>query len=77
VNFRVFAMMPRQHLIASGTLDAGFFELIPASVLSAAGLDPIVVRADRSLGVSEDLAPSGALGVVTMPGIPLAAPIGP
>jgi hypothetical protein len=78
VNFRVYAVMVTgQRLIASGTLDAGFFELIPASTLSAAGFSPIVVRADGSLGVSEDLAPSGALGAVTMPGIPLTAPIGP
>jgi hypothetical protein len=66
----------RQRLLAAGTLAPGFFSLVPASALNAAGFDPIVVRADRSLGVSEDLAPSGALGVVTMPGLPLAAAIG-
>jgi hypothetical protein len=65
-----------QRLLASGTLAPGFFSLVPASALSAAGFDPIVVRADRSLAVSEDLVPSGALGVVTMPGLPLAAAIG-
>jgi hypothetical protein len=77
VTYRVFGVTTsRQRLLASGTLAPGLFSLVPASALSAAGFDPIVVRADGSLAVSEDLAPSGALGVVTMPGLPLAAAIG-
>ncbi|HEX3333388.1 MAG TPA: DUF5719 family protein [Acidimicrobiales bacterium] len=77
-NVRVYAVSsPRQRLVASGTLQPGFFEIVTAAALSAAGFDPIVVRADRSVGVSEDLAPSGSLGVVTMPGLPLAAAIAP
>jgi hypothetical protein len=28
------------------------------------------------MAVSEDVSPSGSVGVVTMPGLPLAAPIG-
>jgi hypothetical protein len=77
LTYRVYGVTTSgQRLLASGTLAPGFFSLVPASALSAAGFDPIVVRADRSLGVSEDLKPSGALGVVTMPGLPLAAAIG-
>jgi hypothetical protein len=77
VTYRVYGMSTSgQRLLASGTLAPGLFSLVPASALSAAGFDPIVVRADGSVGVSEDLAPSGALGVVTMPGLPLAAAIG-
>jgi Family of unknown function (DUF5719) len=78
VTFHAYAVTPsgRQRLIASGTLYPGFFELVPSSALKVAGFDPIVVRADQSLGVSEDVAPSGSIGVVTMPGIPLAAAIG-
>jgi hypothetical protein len=77
VTYRVFAVTTsRQRLLASGTLAPGLFSLVPAADLTAAGFDPIVVRADGSLGVSEDLTPSGALGVVTMPGIPLAGAIG-
>jgi hypothetical protein len=77
VSYRVFGVTAsRQRLLASGTLAPGLFALVPAPALSAAGFDPIVVRANRSLGVSEELAPSGALGVVTMPGLPLAAAIG-
>ena len=76
-TYRVYGVTPSGlRLLASGTLAPGLFSLVPASALSAAGFEPIVVRADRSLGVSEDLAPSGALGVVTMPGLPLAAAIG-
>lgn len=77
-NVRVYAVSSttRLRLIASGTLEPGFFEIVTAAALSPAGFDPIVVRADRSLAVTEDLAPSGSLGVVTMPGIPLAAAIG-
>jgi hypothetical protein len=77
VTYRVYGVTTTQpRLLASGTLAPGFFALVPASALSAAGFDPIVVRANGSLGVSEDLTPSGALGVVTMPGLPLAAAIG-
>jgi len=77
VTYRVYGVTASgQRLLASGTLAPGLFSLVPASALSAAGFDPIVVRADRSLGIIEDLKPSGALGVVTMPGLPLSAAIG-
>jgi len=39
-------------------------------------LEPILVRASGPMAVSEDVGPSGGVGVVSMPGIPLAAPIG-
>jgi hypothetical protein len=35
-----------------------------------------VVRADGPVAVSEDLTPSGGVGVVAMFGVPLAAPLG-
>ncbi len=66
----------QRRLIASGELEPGQFELVSGSALAAAGLNQIVVRSDGSLGVSEDVQPSGTIGVVTMPGIPLAAAIG-
>jgi len=34
------------------------------------------VRASGPMAVSEDVGPTGGFGVVTMPGIPLAAAIG-
>ncbi len=59
--------------IATGVLAAGSTIEPP---LSAAGLNPIIVRADGTMATSESANPSGGIGVVTMPGIPLAAPIG-
>ena len=48
---------------------------IPSSHLSNVANDQIVVRTDGTMAVSEDVSPDGWLGVVTMPGIPLAAAI--
>ena len=61
--------------LARGTLPAGITAGVVGSALLAAGLDPIIVRASGPLAVSEDVGPSGGIGVVTMPGLPLAAPI--
>jgi hypothetical protein len=76
-TFSAYAVTPgRQHLVASGVLEPGANGLVPGSALANTGFDPIVVRGTGPMGVSEDLAPSGMVGAVTMPGIPLAAPIG-
>lgn len=76
-TFRAYAVASgRQRLVASGTLGAGDSDVVSGSPLAAAGLDPIVVRASGAMAVSEDVAPSGMVGVVTMPGLPLAAAIG-
>ena len=64
------------HVLATGTLAAGATVEVDGSPLAVAGFDPIIVRASGPLGVSEDTAPSSGFGVVTMPGIPLAATIG-
>jgi hypothetical protein len=45
-------------------------------VLSNAGIDAVIVRAAGTVAVSESANPSGGIGVVTMPGIPMAAAIG-
>ncbi len=50
--------------------------MVSGSALTGAGLDPIVVRAGGPMAVSEDVGPSGMVGVITMPGLPLAAAIG-
>ena len=50
--------------------------VVSAAPLAAAGFDPIMVRAAGPMAVSEDAGPSAGIGVVTMPGIPLAAAIG-
>jgi hypothetical protein len=59
--------------IATGTLGPGS---LSGSVLSNAGLNAVIVRADGTVAVSESANPSGGIGVVTMPGIPMAAAIG-
>ncbi len=64
------------HVVATGTLAAGAMVVVSGSTLAAAGLAPIVVRASGAMAVSEDAGPSGGIGVVSMPGIPLAASIG-
>jgi len=64
------------HVLATGTLAAGGVEIVSGSPLAAVGLDPVLVHSSGSMAVSEDLGPSAGLGVVSMPGIPLAAAIG-
>jgi hypothetical protein len=62
--------------LASGTLTAHATLVVSGSALAAAGLGQIIVRSSGPMAVSEDVSPSGSIGVVTMPGLPLAAPIG-
>jgi hypothetical protein len=76
-SFSAYAVVPgRQRLVTSEVLEPGATALISGATLSQAGLDPIVVRGAGPMAVSEDLTPSGMVGAVTMPGLPLAAPIG-
>jgi hypothetical protein len=63
------------HVLATGTLAAGSAEIVSGAPLAAAGLDPVLVHSSGPMAVSEDLGPSAGVGVVTMPGIPLAAVI--
>jgi Family of unknown function (DUF5719) len=62
--------------LASGTLAPGTSALVSSDILAPLAFDQIVVRASGPMAVSEDVGPTGGLGVVTMPGLPLAAPIG-
>jgi hypothetical protein len=74
VDYRAFATSPSgERLLASGTLPAHATVVVSGSALAAAGLDQIIVRAGGPMGVSEDVGPSGGVGVVTMPGLPLSA----
>jgi hypothetical protein len=59
--------------IATGTLEPG---ALTGSVLSNAGLNAVIVRATGTVAVSESANPSGGIGVVTMPGLPMASAIG-
>jgi Family of unknown function (DUF5719) len=77
-SYRVFASTSSGvHVLATGELAAGSVEIVSGSPLAAAGLNPILVRSSGPMAVSEDLGPSAGVGVVSMPGIPLAAAIGP
>ena len=76
-SYRAFAPTTTgDHVIATGTVAAGGVEIVSGSPLAAVGLDPILVHASGPMAVSEDVGPSAGLGVVSMPGIPLAAAIG-
>ena len=76
-SYRAFASTPSgDHVLATGTLAAGSVEIVSGAPLAAAGLDPILVHSSGPMAVSEDLGPSAGVGVVSMPGIPLAAAIG-
>jgi hypothetical protein len=76
-TFSAYALAPgRQRLVNSEVLEPGATALISGATLAQAGLNAIVVRGAGPMAVSEDLTPSGMVGAVTMPGLPLAAPIG-
>ena len=62
--------------LAVGVVAPGSTAMISGAPLAAAGLGQIDVSAGGPMAVSEDVGPSGGVGVVTMPGIALAAPIG-
>jgi hypothetical protein len=74
--FSAYAVAPgSRHLLAAGTLAVGASEVASGSMLADAGFDSILVQGAGPMGVSEDLTPSGMVGAVTMPGIPLAATV--
>lgn len=77
-TYRVDVMTPAgTKALSSGTVAAGAVALVSGSGLTAAGFDPLLVDASGPLAVSEDTGPSAGVGVVAMPGLPLAAAIGP
>jgi len=57
--------------IATGALaPSATFSLNPPA-LGGAGLDPMLVRTTGTTAVSQDVGPTGSIGVVTMPGVAL------
>jgi hypothetical protein len=62
--------------IATGTLAASATFSLDPPALGGAGLDPVVVRTNGWTAVSEDVGPTGSIGVVTMPGVALAKATG-
>jgi Family of unknown function (DUF5719) len=57
--------------VAQGEIEGLASLWLGSPVLSEAGLSPLIVRASGRAAVSEDLGPTGTLGVVTMPGLAL------
>jgi hypothetical protein len=73
-SYTVYVMSPSgTRSIASGRLAPSAFISIGDGVLFGAGLNPLLIRASGPVFISEDVGPSGSLGVVTMQGIPMAA----
>ncbi len=72
VHYTVVVMTPQRfRTITSGTLPAHAGISVSGKTLFGAGLYSLLVRADGPLAVSEDVGPSGAFGVITMPGFAL------
>ncbi|MGO8861805.1 MAG: DUF5719 family protein [Acidimicrobiales bacterium] len=62
--------------LATGTIGVSASLWLGSPVLSLAGLSPLIVGSSGQAAVSEDVGPTGTLGVVTMPGLPLSAALG-
>ncbi len=62
--------------IAKGAIGASMSLWLGSPVLSRAGLSPLIVTASGRAAVSEDVGPTGTVGVVTMPGLPLSLTLG-
>jgi hypothetical protein len=72
VHYAVTVFVPgRTRTITSGTLGPHQAISLGGAPLFGAGLHPLLVHADGSLSVSEDVGPSGTFGAITMPGIAL------
>ena len=75
-HYTAYTVSPSgQRTLATGAIGVGVTTALVGAPLSAAGLEPIIVRASGPMAVSEDVGPSGGIGVVTMPGLPLAPAI--
>lgn len=71
-TYVVEVMGPKRSLtLASGVITSSMTLSLGPAVLARAGLNPLLVSASGPAAVSQDIGPTGSLGVVTMPGIPL------
>ena len=62
--------------IAAGDLAASASYSLDPPALGGAGIDPVLVRTNGVTAVSEDVGPTGSIGVVTMPGVALSQATG-
>ena len=65
-----------QTVLVTGALAPGATAQVSGNALAPVGLNPVLVRSSGTMAVSADLGPTGMVGVVTMPGIPVSADIG-
>jgi hypothetical protein len=63
-------------VLVTGSLAPGATSEVTGSALAPVSLNPVLVHSTGTMAISEDVGPSGMVGVVTMPGIPLSADIG-
>ncbi len=63
-------------VMTRGRLPPSTFISLSGSILTAAGLSPLLVSASGPVAISENVGPTGAYGAVTMPGIPVATNAG-
>ncbi len=63
-------------VLVTGALAPGATAQVSGNALAPVGLNPVLVRSTGTMAVSNDVGPTGMVGVVTMPGIPLSAAIG-
>jgi hypothetical protein len=63
-------------ILASGVLAPSTTVSLSDPTLRRADRSPLIVESSGTAAVSEDLAPTGSYGVVTMPGIPLSVASG-
>jgi hypothetical protein len=62
--------------VVAGNIAASASVSLDDQALARAGLNPLIVSASGRAAVSQDVGPTGGLGVVTMQGIPLARALG-
>lgn len=76
-TYLVSVMTPKgDRVLTRGRLPPSTFISLSGPALTAAGLNPLLVNSSGSVAISANVDPTGAYGVVTMPGIPLAGPSG-
>jgi hypothetical protein len=76
-TYSVSVMTPKgNRLLTKGRLPPSTFISLSGPALTAAGLNPLLVSSSGSVAIGANVGPSGAYGVVTMPGIPLAGASG-
>jgi hypothetical protein len=71
-TYVVVVMGPHRSLtLASGIIESSMTLSLGPTVLARAGFNPLIVTVSGRAAVSQDVGPTGSIGVVTMPGIPL------